>query len=42
MTELVAKVMAHLLDFLALTTKQTTLGRLGRSSLTNKNSWLDK
>ena len=41
MTEFVAKMMAELLFFLALTTKVTTLGRLGKSSLTNKNSWLD-
>ena len=41
MTELVAKIMAELLDILALMTEKTILGRLGKSSLTNKNSWLD-
>ena len=35
--EMVAKIMAELLSVLALATKQTTQGRLSKSSLTDEN-----
>jgi len=41
MAEMVAKIMAELLSVLAFATKQTTQGRLSKSSVTDENSWLN-
>jgi len=41
MIEMVVKIMAELLSVLALATKQTTQGRLSKSSLTDENSCLN-